>query len=336
MLPQQDYVARAAVDPLTRANAEALKRVLPQYLKKAAGLPFKDSQLLHDIRHTDLSALAREISPSHRSVNAADFAMAMTDAMTSILVEEWPVYSDRLKPFVRDLALENFRQQKIVTMTLPDFVENDSEDGVVDFGMPLLSSTTGKISTYEIRLKVSRQVWATNGAALSRAVSNVGYLMSRLELKLLAETLVSNPLLDDSQALFVAGLNSPASTPLTPSVAALESVVSALQSADAGALTGILASGSNYVAWRNVLWTSGFHEVAVMASPDLPAGHWYAFSNPQETPTVVRLKISGNTPAPQVGFQRIPKSDAHGYYSYYDCGFAGISRKGIFSGVSPE
>lgn len=344
---QQDYTPRAAVDPLTKLNAESVAKVLPDFLKRAAGLKFTPSDLLHEVRYSDLEMLAKEISPSHRSVNSADFAMAMSDALCVLLAESWLPLATQLDPLVRNIILENFKETKVVSLEMPALSESiddiiEDQPAPARFYPPVLSSSIGAIKTYESILKVSNQVWQTHGAALTRAIAGYAFKIANLEVRLLTELLVSNPLLADGNALFLPGTNAanPSCT-LPATLETLSKVNESLLTAGGGALSGFLAAPAAAIYWRDLLHKSGFTEVAVIASPDLPVNHWYAFSNPAETVSIARLRLAGNMPPsggipmPTIGWVRIPKTMAYGYSAFYDCGFSAVSRKGIYRGVSP-
>jgi hypothetical protein len=319
-----------APDNLDRKNAEFIARLLPDYLRKAAGREHKSSDALWDLRDSTLEQMAREIDPQHRSVNSSAFAGAMSDALTAILADAWPDLEARLNPFCRLHEVPNFQPAAIAQVSFPDFNEPEPEDGPVSFS-PIEITTTGtaQLQTYETRIKVSNQLWSTHGGELARAVARHSYAIAKLELRLLAELLTSNPTLSDSEALFTSDNSDAGALDLT----GLDKALDWLASGNPQCLTasGLLIAGGKEASVKTLLTTAGL-TLPVLVSPDLLTGSWYLFSNPDEHASILRLREKGASQRPQVGWANIPGKMQKGFYSAFDCGFSAIDRNGIFRG----
>jgi hypothetical protein len=319
-----------APDNLDRKNAEFIARLLPDYLRKAAGLPHKTSDALWDLRDSTLEQMAREIDPQHRSVNSSAFAGAMSDALTAILADAWPDLEARLNPFCRIHEVSNFQPAALVQVSFPDFSEPTREDGPVTFS-PIEVTTTGtaQLQSYETRIKVSNVVWSTFGGELAQAVARHSYAIAKLELRLLAELLTTNPVLSDTDTLFTSDNSDAGALDL----AGLDKSLAWLASGNPSGLTpsGLLIAPGKEATVRTLLDAAGM-SLPVLVSPDLPDGSWYLFSNPDEHAAIVRLREKGASQRPQVGWVNVPGKMQKGYYSAFDTGFSAIDRNGIFRG----
>lgn len=329
----QDFKPRDCLNDLDKLNANAMARALPDYLRSAAGLPIKNpknADLIRELQRDDFSLerFAREISPTHRSVNSSDFAAAMGAALTQIIADHWTNLSARLDAFTRVVEVSTYRPESLLQFDFPPISEVETEEEApVKFSAPSVSATaTGTLKSYETKITVSRQLWATHGAALATATSDYAFAAHRLELRLLSDLLVSNPLLSDNAALFDASNSNSAAF----SLSALDAGMSALQS---NALTpaALLVAPGKSATINTTLRQAGF-DWPVVASASLPAGSWYLFSNPVEHGSILRLREKGSSRAPSVGWVNIDSSGRKGFYASCDMGFSAISRNGIYRG----
>lgn len=317
-------------------NAEFVKSILPDYLRKAAGLPYRKTDTLHDLRHSTLEDLAREIAPATRSVNSSDFAIAMSDSLTAIIADSWTDISARLNPFCRVHELRNFHPTEIHKFDFPDFNEPGEpiEDSVefCNYSTPKISSTaTAQLKTYESAVRVSKELWTTFGGELVTATMRHAYSIGKLELALLSQLLNSNPALADSDNLF----NASNSTSSALDINSLDLALSWLASGSPQSLTPsglLIALGKEATARLLLKSIAGMDTLPILASPELTAGSWFLFSNPTEHASILRLRELNANPNPQIGWIRIPKTESRGYSVIHSVGFSAVDRNGIFRG----
>jgi hypothetical protein len=321
----QDYTSTP--NELELKNAEFLARVLPEYLREAAGLPYKFYNEVRELRDTDLAQLAREISPQKRSVNSSNFATAISDALNSIIKETWPNCDQRLLPFVSDFPVDNFKPQNISMLNFPE-LSPVVEDGITQFDkIELGATTTAEMRSYETRIKITRQLWSTHGADLTRATLEHTYATATLELRLLSLLLSSNPDLSDGDPLF----KETNSTSNALTIATFDSGLGYLAESDLE-LSGILTGCFGKAIAKEVLVKCGMQSTPVVSSPFLNSSSYYLVADPKRKPSLLRLRERNGNKRPAVNWIRVPHSDLIGYYSAHDVGFAAISRNGIYRG----
>ena len=336
-----DHSRYSDLNAAEKLNCDLSRLALADYLRSNAGLPVKNPRHADLIREwhrsdMDLEKLAREISPANRSVNSSDFAAAMSIALTEIVQDVWPDLSKRLDPFCRIHEVDNFKPQALAQITFPELSEV-GEDFEPRYSAPVISATaTGQLKSYESALTISRQLWATHGGALSRATVDYGYQAHRLELRLLSELLTSNPVLSDGDTLFNADNTT---GPGGQSLSGLDSALNYFcTGGPSAAMVGPMALspsallvGNSVATWRSVLTECGFN-FPVIASPWIPAGSWFVFSDPNEHASIVRLREINGSRSPSVGWVNIDSSGRKGFFASVDLGFAAVSRHGIFRG----
>lgn len=333
--------------PRTRAlgeeHSEVLKKHLSRILRYGAGLPVdRESAFLREMRDDDLTELAAQIArKGDRSLTTSDFAEAFSNSLSEILVENY-VIEDQLAGVVGDLTVPDFKETKITELQMPPLSdEPEPEDGPVVFSKPTLSSpTTGQAKTYAARLKFSRSLWATNGAALTRAIANYGRELRRLEMRLLAEAINANPTVDGSP-LFVYQDNWSGSAAFNESTFS-DAVAYMAQypiGGDYSALTpgAVLCGAGARPKIGAVLRACGMETIPAVVLPWLiAASEWIVVPNPSHHVVLARLKVEGGSSRPFVGWLRGGQSvGSVGYAVFHDIGFSILSRCCYRGGVAP-
>ena len=312
---------------LEKANSEFVKSILPDYLRQAAGLKHGSARQLAELRHTDLEQLAKEISPSHRSVNSRDFADSMTDSMSALLSDIWPDYSKRLDPFCRVFEVENFKPVSVNEIIFPEMEIQENQDlgfetsvgnpenrGRVYDKVELGFSTPAQLQTFETKFRVSPQLWATHGESLARALQHQSVAFANLELRLLSGVLTQNPNLSDSAALFTAENSTASALDATTMDTALDWLATGSPAClpPSGLLIG---PGKEYAA-RKLLTDAGMN-LPIVVSPWLATGSWYLFSNPVQHAAILRLREKGGYQAPRMGWTNLFEGQK-GYFAAID------------------
>ena len=329
--------------PRTRALGEehsaVVSKNLSRILKFNAGLPVdRESAFLREMRDDDLTELAAQIArKGDRSLTTSDFAEAFSNSLSEILVENY-VIEDQLSAVVGDLTVPDFKETRITELQMPPLSdEPEPEDGPVVFSKPTLSSpTTGQVRTYSTRMKFSRALWASNGAALTRAIANYGRELRRLEMRLLAESIAANPTVDGSP-LFVYQDNWSGSAAFTEGTLgnAVGYLAQYLIGGDYSALTpgAVLCGAGARAAIGKVLRDCGMETLPVVCLPWLAASEWIVIPSPNHHVALARLTIEGGSSKPYVGWLRGGQSV--GYAVFHDVGFSVLSRCAYRGGVAP-
>lgn len=330
--------------PRTRAlgeeHSEVLKKNLARILRYGAGLPVdRESAFLREMRDDDLTELAAQIArKGDRSLTTSDFAEAFSNSLSEILVENYAI-DDQLVAVVGDLTVPDFKETKITELQMPPLSdEPEPEDGPVVFSKPTLSSpATGQVKTYSSRVRFSRAMWSTNGAALTRAIANYGRELRRLEMRLLAESISANPLVG-GEPLFVYQENWGGSVAFSESTLgdAIQYLSKYQIGGDYSALMpgAVLCGAGARATIGSVLKSCGFEAFSVVCIPWLAASEWIVIPSPAHHVVLARLKIEGGSAKPYVGWLRGAQRSV-GYAIFHDIGFSILSRCCYRGGVAP-
>jgi hypothetical protein len=158
---------------------------------------------------------------------------------------------------------------------------------------------TARIRTWGRNMNFSRAAILNDDIGfLVSIAANAGASAARLEAGLCYTLLESNPVLGDSEFLFhvdhgnliAAALDE---TSLFAAMAALrDQPTPAGVNADLDAKFLVCASGLEGLA-RKLLHVAGLTEITVIAATDLPAGRWFVFADPLQSPVIALLHLEG-------------------------------------------
>ena len=302
--------------------------LIHQLARADAGLPVAAERRdeVTDYRRSisDLTGLAAEIIgriDTRAAQSSSDFAAAVSDGLSLLLADTYTPALATLQSLARAMPVADFKAHDLVTAELPELTETFAEDGPPTW-TPITTRTISgaRLRVFECSLKVSRQVFETFGAALVAAVSGLSRELMALEMRLLAEAL---------QAVPLDGSNSTAGP--TPAAGALSLAIDALETQalrPCGIFCGTGAAWSLRAALKLIDLA-----IPVITLPDLPAAYTYVVCDPAARPAVLRLHESDplpGAPMPSIGWQRVKRGQAIGYYCRHCVGYMPADSRGLY------
>ncbi|MHB1245882.1 MAG: phage major capsid protein [Sulfuriferula sp.] len=231
-----------------------------------------------------------------------------------------------------------------------DFPRVDTDMALVEIAedaeAPMIAVVDGAGLTERIRTW-GRNVNFSRAAILNDDIdfmvsiaANAGASAARLEAGLVYSMLEANPTLGDGESLFHAAHNNLIAaaldeTNLFAAMAALrDQPTPAGITADLDAKFVVCASGLEGLA-RKLLHTAGLNEITVIAAADLPAGRWFVFADPMQSPVIALLHLEGANGGLLVGpAKRKDGATADGVLLgiRHDAGVAAVGRVGCVRG----
>ena len=279
----------------------------------------------------DLVAIASEITGRadfRSAATSSDFAAAFSEGLKLMLLDTWQPAAAPLQSLARQIPLTDFRATDVITVEMPALIEADEDTPTVFSKLAMRTLPGCKLRVFESCLKVSRQVMSTLGAALVNAVAGLARELLALETRLAVEALSAVPV--------TPGVN----TGIGAGYALSEmSISDAFDYFDAQHMrpAGVFVGESVGMTVRKILTQAGV-PLPVIHCPALATGSVYFIADPVARPALIRLyefdRLPG-APAPTVGWQKIPRSDAYGYYCRHSVAYAPGDERGLYAiGVS--
>lgn len=272
----------------------------------------------------DLTALAGELTGRvevRSALASSDFAAAMSDGLTAMLRDTWTPALAPLQSLARPAPVRDFRPTALATVELPDLVEASEDDAPPSFKRLSMRTVEGaQLRAYETSLRVSQQVFQTLGAALMDAVAGLSRALYVLELELASAALLSVPL-DVSNSTSAAVTDTTLST-------GWDAIASQGMSP-----AGVFVGSGIALPVRQTLTQCGL-SLPVISSPFLPAGAAYVIADPAGRAALLRMHEADTlpgAPVPSVGWARIPKSAAYGYYCRHCVAYVAGDSRGLFA-----
>jgi len=158
---------------------------------------------------------------------------------------------------------------------------------------------SARIRTWGRNVAISREAIVNDDVGMLTALAaNAGANAARLEAGLCYGLLSANPTLGDGELLFHVDHGNVIAAALDESnlfaaMAALrDQLTPAGVKADLDAKFLVCASGLEGLA-RKLLHTAGLTEITVIAAAGLPAGRWFLFADPVQSPVIALLHLEG-------------------------------------------
>lgn len=302
--------------------------LIHQLARADAGLPVavEHRDEVTDYRRSisDLTGLAAEIIgriDARAAQSSSDFAAAFSDGLSLLLADTYAPALATLQSLARAMPVSDFRVHDLITAEMPELVETFAEDGPPTW-TPITTRTISgaKLRVFECSLRVSRQVFETMGAALVSAVAGLSRELMALEMRLLAAALQAVPL-DSSNS---------SADPRTAAYG-LSLAIDALES-QALRPAGIFCGPGGAWSLRAALKLIDM-PLPVITLPDLPAAYTYVVCDPAARPAVLRLHEADplpGAPMPAIGWQRVKRGQAIGYYCRHCVGYMPGDSRGLF------
>lgn len=262
-----------------------------------------DSNLLQQLAIACVPAEVRSaVNPAGvfgRGIGTSDFQNTLSSLLRSATVGRLNSQA-RHRAFCDMRPLKSFMPHDFprvdTDMALLELAE-DAEATMVAVGDG--AGLTARIRTFARNVAISRGAIVNDDVGfLVSIAANAGGNAARLEAGLCYSLLEANPTLGDGESLFhidhgnliAAALDE---TNLFAAMAALrDQITPAGITADLGAKFLVCASGLEGLA-RKLLHVAGLNEITVIAAAGLPAGRWFVFADPLESPVIALLHLEG-------------------------------------------
>ena len=307
-------------------------------------LATSDANLLQQLAIACVPADARAANPAGafgRGLGTSDFQHTLSSVLRSATVGKLTAQA-RHRAFCDQRWLRSFMPHDLPRTDI-DVALVELAEGAEALSMEVRDTPglTARIRTWGRDVSISRETVLNDDVGLLVSLAaNAGASAARLEAGLCFALLESNPILGDGENLFHAGHGNLIAaaldeTSLFAALAALrDQRTPAGIAADLDARFLVVASGLEGLA-RKLLHTAGLGEIAVIASAGLPAGRWYLFADPAQSPVVALLFLDGSTDGLHVGPSK-PKpsgtTDGVRLGIRFDVGAAVVGRVGCVRG----
>lgn len=299
MQNHQDLLEAIRDAAALRAGLITAKAAHPDAPLLASG----DSNLLQQLAIACVPDNVRSANPAGvfgRGIGTSDFQNTLSSLLRSATV-------GRLNSQARHRAFCDMRPLK--SFAPHDFPRVDSDMSLLELAEgaegPLIevgdsAGLTARIRTWGRNVNISRAAILNDDVGfLVSLAANAGANAARLEAGLCYSLLEANPTLADGESLFHAGHGNliPAAldeTNLFSAMAALrDQLTPAGITADLDAKFLVCASGLEGLA-RKLLHVAGLSEITVIAAAGLPAGRWFVFADPEQSPVIALLHLEGS------------------------------------------
>lgn len=282
-----------------------------------------------------------DMSVMARGMQTADFGWSVAKSVHQITLSTFGDTADHMG-FCGVLEVPNYKPENVFTL-----------DGDLDLQLvrelgPALpvgrafgdsNGTQVQINTYARSVAITRQAVINDAkGAIAQAIALQGATAARLESRLVAHALESNPLLDDGQPVFTAGDNI---VPEALSEYAIGEGMRVLrtQKTSAGLPSDnkarhLIVEPTLEMTARRLLRETGLDDqIGVHVLATLPSGRWYLTADRQACPTICVLRLAGAATPLRVEPKPVsPAADGIGIMVACDTAAAIVRRIGIVCG----
>lgn len=300
--------------PMLNNNPADVLAAAPDAIAMALGEHVANPHpLAHDLAHAPLSSLAAACAAKAQRpgsmVKASwhtsqDFGVLLSAGVQEVINRRFRAQAEHRR-FCGELTLRNFKPVELPEIDLSDelpVVGELDEFGATYVGQPAQVRVDEvlrdvRICAFGRLINISRQAVINDDIGLvADMVAQMGNAIARTEAKLLYQELEINPVLMDSDRVFLTGFNKLADalseTSLASGVAMMRKFkTKAGNDADLAARHLVVAAELELLARKLV------HEcnlpIEVTASARLPAQRWYLFSDPEQHAACAVLKLAG-------------------------------------------
>lgn len=280
-------------------------------------------------------------------MGTSDFSKALAAGAQALVSAHFGQQSQHRR-FCFPLEVRDFRPAIVPAVDAEVQLLPVGEHGEITRGFvrTAAGSTQAQLVRYGRIVEFSRQlIMNDEWDLITVQLATVGPNAARTESALVAAALEGNPVLDDGAPVFHEDYNNamPEGTTSAPDASALGVAMQALrtqQLAGGGAagleLTHLAVEPALEMTAIAALHACGLDErISVTVMTALPAGRWFAFSDPSLAPTIAVLSLPGDkqkTPARVEQTKRPPTHDGAAVKVSAELGAAMIGRVGIYRG----
>lgn len=249
--------------------------------------------------------------------STSDFPLILGDTVNRELRRGYETAPSGIRPAARQTTIRDFRKKR--SLVLGEFSElaKVGEGGEFKSGTIDEAGETYKLETYGRILAISRQALVNDDlGAFSDPAAKLGQAARQFEAKTLADLVVANPAMSDSETVFSAAHGNVETTASVPSVTALTAARLAMRKQ-----TGLSGQFINVVPRflivgpdMETIAEKALAELAaakvddvnpfsgrltLLVEPRLPAGHWYVAADPAVISGLEYATLEGS-PGPQI------------------------------------
>lgn len=268
-----------------------------------------------------------------------DFSRVLAEGLAQLTIKTYSAQAEHLR-FCAVQSVQNFHPAELPALDADISLEPLAENAEISRGYAFLTAGAAQVrlTTYGRAIGISREAIINDQTdAIGKIFASLGLSGARLEARLVATALESNPVLDDGAAVFHADHQNIINTTTNPFDLGLAmtmlrtQITAAGNKADLAAKHLIVCPELEYTA-RKLVQDGGLAiEVSTLAY--LPSGRWYVTADPAISPTIGVLRLLGAKTPMRVEQKRRPfELDGAAVRVVADLGACLLSRTGIVRG----
>lgn len=328
MAAAPDAVALAMGEKLDRPHPLAADLTLRRIAYAFGSIVRKQSSI-----EPDMAVVARGLATS-------DFSKVLADGVAGVTISTYRNQAEHTA-FTERLEVANFKPETLPALDADISLEPLGENAEIQRGTVMLTAGSARqasLMVFARAVLVSRETIINDAmGAISLVFAGLGASAARLEARLVAEELESNPILDDDAVTFHADHKNVVDGVLNganfgQAMALLRTQpTSSGQRADLRAKHLVVGPDLEYTA-RQLVVDAGL-DVVVSTLANLPDGRWYALADKTTSPTIATLNLRGAKSPLRIEQRRRPLNcDGVAVLVGADLGARVLSRTGIVRG----
>lgn len=274
-----------------------------------------------------------------RGMGTADFSRALAEGVAQVTIKTYSSQAEHLR-FCAVQSVQDFQPAELPALDTDISLELLAENAEIMHGYAFLTAGAAQVrlNTFGRAIVISRQAIINDQTdAIGKIFASLGLSGARLEARMVAAALESNPVLDDGAVVFHADYQNILASNLTGpnlglAMALLRTQTTAAgNKADLAAKHLIVSPEDEYMA-RQLILESGL-DVQVSVLAYLPSGRWFLTADPAISPTIGVLRLLGaKTPLRVEQKRRMVEVDGAAVKVVADLGACLLSRTGIVRG----
>ena len=274
-----------------------------------------------------------------RGMGAADFSRILAEGVAQVTLKTYSSQAEHLR-FCAVQSVQDFQPAELPALDTDISLEPMGENAEITQGYAFLTAGAAQVrlNTFGRAIGVSRSAIINDQTdAIGKIFASLGLSAARLEARLVAAALESNPVLDDGAVVFHASHQNIVTSNLTGPNLGLAMALLRTQTTAAGnradlAAKHLIVSPENEFLARQIILESGI-DVQVSTLAYLPSGRWNLTADPAISPTIGVLRLLGAKTPLRVEQKRRPfELDGAAVKVVADLGACLLSRTGIVRG----
>lgn len=279
----------------------------------------------------------RDLAVMGRGMGAADFSRALADGVAQVTIKTYSSQAEHLR-FCAVQSVQDFQPAELPALDTDISLEPLGENAEITQGYAFLTAGAMQVrlNTFGRAVVISRQAIINDQTdAIGKIFASLGLSAARLEARLVAAALESNPILDDGAVTFhddYKNVIADNTLNIGLAMALLRTQTTASGArADLAAKNLIVSPGLEFTACKLIQNTGLDIQVSTLAY--LPVGRWYLTADPAISPTIGVLRLFGaKTPVRVEQKRHMVEVDGASVKVVADLGACLLSRVGIVRG----